>query len=103
MTKRDQLVCVFRTLDCGNSRHAQYIAFFCTAFEDCGERCRFHRNPAAGNRDAVRFLFGRYVYHVRCAGGVEMGQFAQGAILSGLTISEAMQKELDAAQGIITS
>src|SRR3972149_558545 len=77
--KRDQFSGVLGALDCGDARHAQHVALRGAAGDYHGERGSLHHDAAMRTRDAVRFVFGADVDHVRPAARVEMGEFFQGA------------------------
>ena len=80
--KRDQFRGVLGALDCGDARHAQHVALGGAAGDYHGERASLHYDAAMRTRDAVRFVFGADIDHVRLAARVEMGEFFQSALNS---------------------
>ena len=78
MAQRDQVAGAFGCHDGGNAGNAEHVAFFGTTALDDVERGRLHPNGAAGDGDAMGFIFGADIDHVGLAGAVEVGEFCGG-------------------------
>ena len=74
MTQRNEVGGALGTLNRGDARDAEHVAFLRLAVADQRERRGQHPDRAARDRDALSFLLAADVDHVRVAGGVEMGK-----------------------------